>query len=574
MGKRKLTKKKQERTRIQDIPACDETINVLSSVKKKRKKSTPTEDNVQESKMIEAVDRIYSDADLQKVSMKEMIDMVLKEFPSGSRKDKKQKIRDRILFLVSSRKSSTYQNGSGLNLDKDKEENIVNCMDEDKDKGNEISSEREAIIDAVDSLFHRIDIHNVKVKQVFKELKTTCGFDEMVIKRQKKIIRYRLADLVSNIEQPKSYNLRNEEKSYAYGNQNDIEVGLNADNYLKIDEKKRIVTTSNAISTSERSIKPVSIKKLEHIKEKGFIWRKLDRKEVLNKAWDESLRELIDYKEKYGNCAVPQNYGKLGSWVQEQRVQYRQKLKGSCVELTEFRIKLLNSMGFIWAIKYNSSWEQSYEVLKLFFMKYKHCNVPRNFAENHALAFFVKEQRAEYSKLMRGEKSTMNSERIQLLESIGFKWSQREDVWNTRFEELLAFSQEFGHTKVPRSYINKQLSSWVNYQRSQFKYFIDGKKSNLTKERILKLQSIGFVWNVQRRHNPWKKNFEEFKTFKALNGNFYIPCNFKTNPILGVWAHNQRSAYQRGTLDKERIDALNEEGFFWHPDKAIKDVKI
>ena len=86
-------------------------------------------------------------------------------------------------------------------------------------------------------------------------------------------------------------------------------------------------------------------------------------------AWDESLRELIDYKEKYGNCAVPQNYGKLGSWVQEQRVQYRQKLKGSCVELTEFRIKLLNSMGFIWAIKYNSSWEQSYEVLKLFFMK-------------------------------------------------------------------------------------------------------------------------------------------------------------------------------------------------------------
>lgn len=118
--------------------------------------------------------------------------------------------------------------------------------------------------------------------------------------------------------------------------------------------------------------------------------------------------------------------------------------------------------------------------------------------------------------------------------SIGFKWNMNEDSWKKRFNELLAFKDEFGHTKVPKTYKNRQLGSWVNYQRSQYKYFIDGKKSQLTQERIQLLNSIGFVWN-RHRTVSWEHRFEEFKQFKQAYGHVFVPSNFAKNPKLGGW---------------------------------------
>ena len=69
--------------------------------------------------------------------------------------------------------------------------------------------------------------------------------------------------------------------------------------------------------------------------------------------------------------------------------------------------------------------------------------------------------------------------------------------WEERFEELKDYRKLHGNCNVPQKYQqNKQLGSWVSVQRQQYKKFKNGEKSSMTKERILKLESIEFVWNI------------------------------------------------------------------------------
>ena len=71
-------------------------------------------------------------------------------------------------------------------------------------------------------------------------------------------------------------------------------------------------------------------------------------------------------------------------------------------------------------------------------------------------------------------------------------------IWEERFEELKEYRKKHGHScNVPRNYqANKQLGIRVNNQRSLYKKFQNGEKSSMTKERILKLESIEFSWSI------------------------------------------------------------------------------
>ena len=72
------------------------------------------------------------------------------------------------------------------------------------------------------------------------------------------------------------------------------------------------------------------------------------------RAWNDRYDELDVYKNKHGNCLVPTVYPKnqaLGTWVANQRAQYRLRREGKQTPLTEDRIKLLDEVGFVWSVK-------------------------------------------------------------------------------------------------------------------------------------------------------------------------------------------------------------------------------
>ena len=56
------------------------------------------------------------------------------------------------------------------------------------------------------------------------------------------------------------------------------------------------------------------------------------------------------------------------------------------------------------------------------------------------------------------------------------------------------------HSNVPSTFPeNPQLATWVKCQRRQYKLLRDGKTSNMTMERIVQLEKIGFVWEVRKK---------------------------------------------------------------------------
>jgi len=93
--------------------------------------------------------------------------------------------------------------------------------------------------------------------------------------------------------------------------------------------------------------------KLEEI---GFVWDASDnfRMKRDDDGWMRKFEELMEYKEKHGNCLVPKNYKgnpKLGRWVGTQRAWYHDTKKGKTTLMTEERQRILEEIGFLWKVK-------------------------------------------------------------------------------------------------------------------------------------------------------------------------------------------------------------------------------
>ena len=109
-------------------------------------------------------------------------------------------------------------------------------------------------------------------------------------------------------------------------------------------------------------------------------------------------------------------------------------------------------------------------------------------------------QRYQYKLKMAGKASSLTDDRQGNLERIGFVWDSHEAMWMERWEELRQYREQHGHSNVPASYeANKHLSIWVKCQRRQHKLFRSGQQSNMTLERIAKLDALDFNYDPTNR---------------------------------------------------------------------------
>ena len=122
-------------------------------------------------------------------------------------------------------------------------------------------------------------------------------------------------------------------------------------------------------------------------------------------------------------------------------------------------------------------------------------------------------QRVDYGRYIDGKATLgINAERVEKLSKLGFVFSvmkrkvpgmerPQRKKWGERFEELLQFKEENGHTLVTQS---SGLGEWVHKQRTQYKLLKAGKKTALTSEKALQLADIGFVFDASgyRRKIP------------------------------------------------------------------------
>lgn len=146
-------------------------------------------------------------------------------------------------------------------------------------------------------------------------------------------------------------------------------------------------------------------------------------------------------------------------------------------------------------------WNEKFDELTAFRKEKGHCCVPHTFEENPSLARWVKRQRYQYKLKNEGKASTITDERIMALEKVGFVWDSHGASWMERWNELSDFAKEYGHANVPSNHTqNPQLATWVKCQRRQYKLFWEGKPSNMSLDRITKLEKIGFEWELRASH--------------------------------------------------------------------------
>lgn len=209
--------------------------------------------------------------------------------------------------------------------------------------------------------------------------------------------------------------------------------------------------------------------------------------EAMGVEWDpllaneeEFFAKLEDYKRDSGHCNVPESHAtlqRLGEWLTRKRMAKR---RGTLDKSTVAR---LESLGIEWDPR-EAAWETQYARMRTFIEEKGHSDVPQNNPEYTALAGWAAGQRT------RRREGTLEAERVERLDRLGFSWNPAEENLESIFAELEAFRRREGHCNVPYDYpACPGLGAWLSAQRSA------RKRGTLSADRLARLESLGVVWN-------------------------------------------------------------------------------
>jgi hypothetical protein len=94
----------------------------------------------------------------------------------------------------------------------------------------------------------------------------------------------------------------------------------------------------------EGKASPMTAFRIQELEGVGLEWE-------VGVSWEDRLSELADFRKKNGHCnATKMNSEntKLGRWVGNQRTHYKSLLEGKKSQMTTFRIRELENLGFEW----------------------------------------------------------------------------------------------------------------------------------------------------------------------------------------------------------------------------------
>lgn len=272
----------------------------------------------------------------------------------------------------------------------------------------------------------------------------------------------------------------------------------------------------------------------------------------LGVSWDFWLGLLTKYKNKYGDCNVPDRYTTdegwaLGSWVTRQR---------KMIGITPQRKKRLDDLNFVWDLN-QEIWDTIIKHLKEYKEQFNDLLVKQGFktSDGYELGNKVNSLRRDREKL--------SIERIEILDNLGFIWDVLDYQWEKGFSHLLEFQSEFGHLNVPKEYICNDgylLGNWVSRQR---RYGVNNAK-NITKEQKEKLLNIGFVFEFigDLKWIKFVNAIIEYKnTFNNLNivTTYVSPSGYRLGPKIKALRRRKRL----GRIEPEKEQELDKLGFVW-----------
>jgi hypothetical protein len=152
------------------------------------------------------------------------------------------------------------------------------------------------------------------------------------------------------------------------------------------------------------------------------------------------------------------------------------------------------------------------------------------------------------------------------------RYLSTKPIWNEKYyQQLQAFYQEHGHSKVPNS-SSKVLSRWVSRLQEADQRKQQGEPTTLTDQHIAQLNQLELQWNPPKK-SSFEENARKWLGYKAEHGQ--APPS--SHP-LGKWVSNTRLKYldfQTGRptpLTQTHVDQLTEWGFPWKSNQKRQKV--
>ena len=133
------------------------------------------------------------------------------------------------------------------------------------------------------------------------------------------------------------------------------------------------------------------------------------------------------------------------------------------------------------------------------------------------------------------------------------------NTWDVFFNALSEYRNENPDKWPTTNYTfnDIKIGIWVSRQRNAFS------KSSLSEERIQKLNSLNFCWNLQ--DDNFDEKFEQFKRWlEENNGKYPEPLSKSAKETaLAGWVSIQRNSSKRDSLDIDRFEQLETINFIW-----------
>ena len=237
------------------------------------------------------------------------------------------------------------------------------------------------------------------------------------------------------------------------------------------------------------SLNPERIHLLEKI---GMIWTVSDYK------WDEAVRELQKYHDKYGNLDIKARYvtedgWALGKWVSNLRIKV--KKYGLEQTLTEEQQSQLEALGMIWD-KSKENWERYFEAAETYYRANGNLDVPVKYITEDGIPLGRWLSNLRHQLLVRDRQSALSDEQRKQLRSIGLQdESKHEQQWNMKYDLARAYYEEHGNLNVPAAYAvdGVKLGRWIANIRAKRKH-PESSGMVLDDTRIRQMDLIGMDW--------------------------------------------------------------------------------
>lgn len=279
----------------------------------------------------------------------------------------------------------------------------------------------------------------------------------------------------------------------------------------------------------------------------GEIWEVLEALSEQDQDLHATITELTQQKGKTGEISEG-----LGKYVEifardKFEIKYHEYLKKAIT------VRIIDKIG--------SLWDERYGQLMGYKEKWGDCNVPAQWPENKTLANWVATQRLYYKK------GSLSQAKITHLEKIDFDWTPFGSSWEQNFSQLQKYKEQHGHFRISEKHPgNKVLRWWCQAQRIHYK------KNTLSKDKIARLEQIGFDWMPVGL--TWHRYYKQLQKYKEQHGNCNVPLHWPENKNLGAWVGRQRRFYKKDVLGQGEVADLEKIGFDWSPIDSTWDHRI